>query len=72
MTYYHISLFQRYGIFCIWMIAQASCVGKEGKIFQRVGVVHAQEEQLECLGKKGNFQHIGVVHAHSFCTGSTT
>jgi hypothetical protein len=25
MVYYHISLFQRYGIFCIWMIAQASC-----------------------------------------------
>jgi hypothetical protein len=25
MVYYHISLFQRYGIFCIWIIAQASC-----------------------------------------------
>jgi hypothetical protein len=25
MVYYHISLFQQYGIFCIWMIAQASC-----------------------------------------------
>jgi hypothetical protein len=25
MVHYHISLFQRYGIFCIWIIAQASC-----------------------------------------------
>jgi hypothetical protein len=25
MVYYHISLFQRYGIFCIWIIVEASC-----------------------------------------------
>jgi hypothetical protein len=33
MIYYHISLFQRYGIFCIWIIVEASCAMVTGVTF---------------------------------------